>query len=272
MLRCPECESERVVKNGHIHNGKQNHLCRECHRQFVLEPAKGVIPQHTTDLIKRLLLERLSLRAIARVSGVSLSYLQAFVNELYRKQPHLIPPLDDSDTSSSADTQPPAPPASDDSPAPTSSASGEANAPEVPAGKRLTLECDELWSFVTSKLRKVWVWLALDADTRRIVAVHFGERDRAAAQRLWDKLPDAYKTGATCYTDFWDAYQTVIPPGQHQAVGKESGKTNHVERFNNTLRQRCARLVRKTLSFSKKMTNHIGAILYFIHHYNLSLL
>lgn len=52
------------------------------------------------------------------------------------------------------------------------------------------------------------------------------------------------------------------------AVGKKSGKTNAIERFNCTLRQRISRLVRKTLSFSKKLENHIGAIWYFIHHYN----
>ncbi|MBS4163547.1 Uncharacterized protein PRO82_000850 [Candidatus Protochlamydia amoebophila] len=34
------------------------------------------------------------------------------------------------------------------------------------------------------------------------------------------------------------------------------------------LRQRCARLVRKTLSFSKKLTNPIGLIKYFIYDYN----
>lgn len=31
-----------------------------------------------------------------------------------------------------------------------------------------------------------------------------------------------------------------------------------------------SRLVRKTLSFSKSLENHIGAIWYFIHHYNAS--
>jgi IS1 family transposase len=51
-------------------------------------------------------------------------------------------------------------------------------------------------------------------------------------------------------------------------VGKETGKTNYIERFNNTLRQRVSRLVRKTLSFSKKLENHLGAILYFLHYYN----
>lgn len=44
---------------------------------------------------------------------------------------------------------------------------------------------------------------------------------------------------------------------------------NH-ERFNNTLRQRVSRLVRDTLAFSKKLANHIGAIRYFICHYNLT--
>ena len=46
------------------------------------------------------------------------------------------------------------------------------------------------------------------------------------------------------------------------------GETNHIERLNNTLRQRISRLVRKSLSFSKDLDNHIGAIWYFIHHYN----
>ena len=54
-------------------------------------------------------------------------------------------------------------------------------------------------------------------------------------------------------------------------MGKEKGKTNHIERFNCTLRQRVSRLVRRTLSFSKKLVNHVGAIWLFVHHYNASL-
>jgi len=40
---------------------------------------------------------------------------------------------------------------------------------------------------------------------------------------------------------------------------------------NLTMRQRVSRLVRLSLSFSKKLENHIGAIWYFIHYYNRSL-
>jgi insertion element IS1 protein InsB len=51
-------------------------------------------------------------------------------------------------------------------------------------------------------------------------------------------------------------------------VIKKTGLTNHIERFNCTMRQRVSRLVRDSLAFSKKLTNHIGAIHYFICHYN----
>src|SRR4029453_2360440 len=53
-------------------------------------------------------------------------------------------------------------------------------------------------------------------------------------------------------------------------ISKRARKTNHVERFNCTLRQRVSRLVRATLPFSKKLSTHIEAIRYFICDYNLT--
>jgi insertion element IS1 protein InsB len=132
----------------------------------------------------------------------------------------------------------------------------------------LIVECDELWSFVGKKKRQQWTWVAKDRRTREVVGLVIGSRTRASAQKLWDSLPPIYRQCAVLYSDFWAAYAEVLPSKRHHAVGKESGQTNHVERFNNTLRQRCSRLVRKTLSFSKKLANHIGAIWYFVHHYN----
>jgi IS1 family transposase len=73
---------------------------------------------------------------------------------------------------------------------------------------------------------------------------------------------------AVTYPDFWQAYNAIFYDKTLHQVGKETGLTNHLERFNNTLRQRISRLLRKTLSFSKKLDNHIAAICYFIHHYN----
>ena len=119
-----------------------------------------------------------------------------------------------------------------------------------------------------NKTNKQWIWLALDRDTREIVGVHIGARDAGGARALWGSLPFEYRRHAACHTDFWEAYRTVFPEGRHTASGKQAGQTNHIERFNCTLRQRVSRLARKTLSFSKTLENHIGAIWYFIHYYN----
>jgi insertion element IS1 protein InsB len=139
-----------------------------------------------------------------------------------------------------------------------------------PKGK-LVIQCDELWSFVMNKEQKQWVWLAIDQWSSEIVGVFIGDRSQEGARGLWDSLPPVYRQCAICYTDFWEAYRVIFPSKRHRAVGKESGKTNRIERFNCTLRQRVSRLVRETLSFSKKLENHIGAIWYFIHHYNKTL-
>ena len=134
----------------------------------------------------------------------------------------------------------------------------------------LTLEADELWSFVGTKRVQCWVWAALDAESRQVVALVAGDRSERTAQCRWDALPDEYRDRAIVCTDFLAAYRAVIPEERHAAAGKEVGRTNHVERFWCTLRQRCGRFVRKTLSFSKCPRNHVGALWYFIRQYNQS--
>ena len=83
---CPRCSATHVVRNGATHSGKPSFRCRACGRRFVADPAKGPVPTATQDLVRRLLLERMGLRAICRAVGVSRSWLQAFVNALYRDE------------------------------------------------------------------------------------------------------------------------------------------------------------------------------------------
>ena len=130
------------------------------------------------------------------------------------------------------------------------------------------MEADEPWSFVGGKARVRWVWAALDADTRQVVAMVVGDRSEDTARRLWAARPAGYRDRAVVCTDCWSAYLAAVPEERHAAAGKEAGLTNHIERFWCTLRQRCARLVRKTLSFSKCDRNHVGALWYFIRLYN----
>jgi IS1 family transposase len=86
---------------------------------------------------------------------------------------------------------------------------------------------------------------------------------------LWASLPDRLKRGKT-FSDFWKPYDTIITSGFHQSVGKESGETNHMERWNNTIRQWLGRYTRKTLSFSKSDTMHELVTRLFIIKYNHS--
>jgi IS1 family transposase/transposase-like protein len=233
-MKCPACQSEKIVKNGHIHNGKQNFSCKECGRQFVEHPENRTVSDETKKFVDRLLREKISLAGIARVTGVSEKWLQDYVNRKYADVPR------------------------------------EISVTEKKRG-RLTIECDEIWSFVASKENKQWLWFAKDTETKEIVGFHAGSRDREGAYGLWNSMPGVYRQCAVCYTDLWSAYEKIFPWKRHRPVTKASGKTNNIEGFNSMIRQRISRLVRKTLSFSRKIENHIGAIWDFIHYYNASL-
>ena len=74
----PRCGSRHHKKNGHIHNGKQNHWCKACGRQFVREFAQRRVSAECRALVERLLKERLSLRGICRAVGVSMTWLMGF--------------------------------------------------------------------------------------------------------------------------------------------------------------------------------------------------
>jgi insertion element IS1 protein InsB len=236
---CPACGSERFKRNGHIHTGQQNHQCKACGRQFVLHADNRVIGDEQRTLVERLLCEKISLHGICRAVGVSMRWLMGFIVARFAALPdHL-------------HVQPVASPR------------------DVLIG-RLEVEADEMWSFVKQKANKQWVWIAMDKQTRQIIAFHVGDRSHESAKQLWANLPAVYREQATFYTDQYIVYTGIIPAAQHKAITKHARKTNHIERFNNTLRQRVSRLVRDTLAFSKKLANHIGAIKYFICHYNLT--
>ena len=140
----------------------------------------------------------------------------------------------------------------------------------LPAEPDDLLEADEMWSFVYEKWNKRWLRTVMCRRTRQIVAFVIGDRSETTCRQLWEHIPPTYK-GCQSYSDFWEAYQLVFPVETHRCVGKGSGQTNHMERWYCTLRQSCARCVRKTLSFSKSHTMHEIVTRLFIIQYNLSL-
>jgi transposase-like protein len=89
-MHCPKCNSNNIVKNGRTHYGKQRFKCLPCGRQFVESPTRQPIDNSTRRLIDKLLLERVSLAAIARVTGVSPRWLQHYVNQKYYQVPKYV--------------------------------------------------------------------------------------------------------------------------------------------------------------------------------------
>jgi IS1 family transposase len=157
-------------------------------RQFVEDPQWKPRDKDTLSLVDLLLLEKIPLAGIVRATGVSESWLQDYVNDFYAEVPQTVDVL--------------------------------------PKDKgTLKVQMDELWSFFDRKGNKQWIWLALDANTREIIGCHIGDRSRESAKALWKSIPAVYRQCATVYTDYWEAYETVISAKRHYAVGKESGLT-----------------------------------------------
>jgi len=99
--------------------------------------------------------------------------------------------------------------------------------------------------------------LAQDRATREIVGCFVGNRDDEGATGLWQNLPDCSLEAET-HVDLWRAYNAIFYAKTLHHVGKDSGHTNHIERFNNTSRQRTGpegAALSKTALFSASRKN-----------------
>ena len=76
-MKCPRCSSENVRKNGSIHNKKQKYMCKDCGRQFIENPTKKYIDQEQWKMVDKLLLEKIPIAGISRVTNISEPWLQA---------------------------------------------------------------------------------------------------------------------------------------------------------------------------------------------------
>ena len=232
-LYCPSCHSTKVKKNGHTYYGKQNHQCKCCGRQFVLNN-HHTKSERLKSLVQKALKKRLSLRSICRIFGVSYTWLQCFARSLWQQTPRDL------------GLQP-------------------VTIKKIKQLQLFGIQADELWSFVQNKKKKRWIWVAYDPVHRLVIAYHVGGRGKKAAKKFWRKIPHVLKD---CFfeTDHWEAYKSIIPAHKHK-VGKDL--TYYIEGFNATIRARVSRLVRKTLSFSKKDKWHHLAIGWFFWQLNL---
>ena len=140
----------------------------------------------------------------------------------------------------------------------------------APARTSDIIEYDELWSFVVSKAQRIWIWIALCRRTKQVVAYYLGDRTKESFGIFYNKVPLGY---ANCLStsDGFEVYKVLKIYG-HSMGKKKQGRTSQVEAFNTVLRQRLARLVRKTCAFSKSVEMHEIVIRWFIQQYNEEIL
>lgn len=131
--------------------------------------------------MEKILLERLSLRAICRVLAVSMGWLTHRLKALWQAQGYDLP-------------------------------IGSLPQAEV---KLVAVEANEFWSFVGNKTVQQWIWLAIERRSGLVVGFYIGDCSAASAQCLWWSIAAAVRAKALFFTDDWDVYGAVIPSGHH---------------------------------------------------------
>ena len=86
-LKPPQCNSSEIIKNGTLSSGNQSYKCKFYGKEFVENPLKSAVKKQNIKLISKLLMGRLSLASIGRVTRVSESWLQSYVNDKYENIP-----------------------------------------------------------------------------------------------------------------------------------------------------------------------------------------
>ena len=117
---------------------------------------------------------------------------------------------------------------------------------------------DEMWHFINGKENKVWLWRAIDAQTRRPLAWLLGKRDSATVKEFIDILDDGE---CLFVTDEYAPFFTHIPEDRH-FYGKDL--TFPIEQSNSDVRHWLARFIRKSKSTSRSL-NMLAASISLMH-------
>lgn len=118
----------------------------------------------------------------------------------------------------------------------------------APIAMGKNFEIDELCTYIGSKQNPVWICIAMQVDTRAVVALSIGKRTKKMMDAVVQTVQNAKPLRVM--TDGLDIYSKLIPKRIHITKGH---CTNHIERFNLSLRTALKRLSRKTICYSRSL-------------------
>ncbi len=84
-MKCSRCEPQEIIRNGKIHNGKPRYKCKSCGRQFRENPQNRRVSEETKKIIANCWRKKVSWRGIHRITGVAVSWIQEYANEIYSR-------------------------------------------------------------------------------------------------------------------------------------------------------------------------------------------
>jgi transposase-like protein/IS1 family transposase len=283
-MTCTKCQHPDSKKFGTTAANVQRFQCKACRATFTAA-RQNPLGRHTTtlDATERavsLLLEGMSLRAVARLTGLHKGTLSALLLTVGSKCADLF----------------------------------DARVRNVRAN---FVQADELWSFVGKKQKRVkvddpaafgdqYTWVALDSETKLVLTYHVGKRNSDSAMTFMRDLSERVTGRCQLSTDGFEAYPGAVEeyfgadvdfaqviknyapvntdgPDWFRPSSRVTSitlkpitgnpdetriSTSHVERLNLTLRMHNRRFTRLTNGFSKSLDHLRAAVALFMAYYN----
>ena len=273
------CQHETRHKHGKTRTGEQRYKCALCGKTFVDDAPKPLgdlrVSMKDATMALKLLLEGMSVRSVQRITGLCRQTLADMILVVGENCQRLL------------DSKIKAVPVKD-------------------------VQLDEIWSFVGAKAKNVrngnhhgdsWSFIAIERDTKLILAHQIGQRDGDTCLRFLHKLSRAVSGRFQLTTDGLKAYTLNVPfvfgtqadfaqliknyastqtetrysPAtiisaekvpQFGNPDEDKISTSHIERFNLTVRMTLRRFTRLTNAHSKSLSHHKAMQAIFIAWYN----
>jgi IS1 family transposase/transposase-like protein len=218
VIRCPHCKSKKVNKCGK-NTGKQRYICMnpDCkHKTFYSEYTYKACNPEVRQRVLDWAADGSGTRAIARQEKIH----RDTVTSILKKTEKWVENVNKKYF-------------------------------EEHKNATISIEIDEMWSYVNKKTKQCWLWWAIDHENKTPVAFWFGTRKHKNLDKLL-KLLQPLDIG-NIYTDGNYAYIQRIS-GKKLIIGKKN--TQRIERKHLSLRTWNSRLVRRGIRFSKSKQMH----------------